>query len=111
MMLWVGHLVERDILTDLFGVSSPDQINPSIVIFNYLFLILKRTLPTLPNIFSERVNSIVLQMQGERARYCQLQVVRQKLDSTFETEFASLLIEDKHMDGGNYVDYLCAVHR
>lgn len=65
----------------------------------------------LPNIYSERVNSIIQQIQGERPRFCQLQIVRQRTDSSFETEFASLLVEDKHMDGSNYVDYLCAVHR
>lgn len=50
-------------------------------------------------------------MQGERSRYCQLQIVRQRLDPQLETEFAGMLVEDKFMDSPNYVDYLCAVHR
>ncbi len=60
---------------------------------------------------SKRIRAIILQMQRDRTRYPQLQIVRHQLDPFLEAEFSNMMTEDKNLDAMSYVDYLCFVHR
>ena len=68
-------------------------------------------MPILDNEISQKVQMILRQVQSERARYLQFQIVRHQLDPYLEVEFGNFLTEDQNHDGMTYVDYLCYIHR
>jgi protein transport protein SEC24 len=77
----------------------------------FFFYLLKRALPVIDSRTSVKTRDILAQIQKDRPRYLQLQIVRHQLDSHLEVEFANLLVEDANHDAMSYVDYLCFIHR
>ncbi|KAK9718103.1 COPII coat Sec23p-Sfb3p heterodimer component [Basidiobolus ranarum] len=99
LMFWIGSQISSEFLQNVFGVSSLQEIDPSIC-----------TLPALDNPVSERLRALLHHLQKDSVRYPMLQLVRQSIDRS-ESKFASLLVEDKNNDNMSYVDYLCFIHR
>jgi protein transport protein SEC24 len=66
-------------------------------------------LPHIDSPESIQVRKLIGAIQGQRAWYMPIRIVRQQLD--MELDFANLLVEDKNNDQMSYVDYLCSVHR
>ncbi|KAF9114504.1 COPII coat Sec23p-Sfb3p heterodimer component [Mortierella sp. AM989] len=97
--LWLGREVSSDFLSDAFGVSSVDELNPNM-----------RYLPELSTPINTQLRTIASYMQAQRARYLDLIIVRQGREQS-ELDFANQLLEDKNNDAMSYVDYLCAIHR
>ncbi|KAI1310209.1 COPII coat Sec23p-Sfb3p heterodimer component [Mortierella claussenii] len=99
LYLWLGRDVPSEFLQDVFGVSTLDEVDPGL-----------RHLPELNNRTSTQLRTIASYMDGQRAKYLNLMVVRQGKDQV-ELEFSNQLMEDKNNDAMSYVDYLCAIHR
>ncbi|KAF8928335.1 hypothetical protein EDD21DRAFT_383268 [Dissophora ornata] len=99
MYLWLGRDVPSQFLMDVFGVATLDEVDPNL-----------RHLPELTSQTSLQLRTIASYMQGQRAKYLNLILVRQAKDQS-ELEFANQLVEDKNNDAMSYVDYLCAIHR
>ncbi|WFD31439.1 COPII coat Sec23p-Sfb3p heterodimer component [Malassezia sp. CBS 17886] len=99
-LLWLGASVSPQLLEDLYGVSSLDEIDPRMT-----------TLPKLPTVLSEQVRNLVAAFAVQRGKpSMQVIVARQNRDG-MEVEFANNLVEDPNNDAMSYVDYLCHVHR
>ncbi|KAI9206218.1 Sec23/Sec24 trunk domain-containing protein [Polychytrium aggregatum] len=100
MMIWLGSNISPAFLKDVFGIDSLANID-----------IRLRELPRLDNDTSRKLHEAIVFVQSSRARFMQLQIVRQNMDPFLEAEFANMMVEDKNHDAMNYVDFLCYVHR
>ncbi|KAF9142343.1 COPII coat Sec23p-Sfb3p heterodimer component [Mortierella sp. GBA39] len=100
MFLWLGRDIPSNYLMDVFGVSTVDEVDPSL-----------RHLPEIESQTSNQLRTVAAYMQEQRGKYLNLVVVRQGRGQHEEPEFLSLLAEDKNNDAMSYVDYLCAIHR
>jgi protein transport protein SEC24 len=110
LYLWVGRQVVPALVVDLFGVESQEEIDAQMVRISTLPNP-QHELPVIETEINHRARTLIDQIQSERGRYCQLQIVRHQCDAAMEAEFAGLMVEDKNMDNMDYVDYLCFVHR
>ncbi|KAF9959754.1 COPII coat Sec23p-Sfb3p heterodimer component [Mortierella alpina] len=99
LYLWIGREIAPVFLQEVFGVSTLDEVDPSM-----------RQLPELSSRTSSQLRTIAEYMQNQRSKYLNLIIVRQGKDQV-ELEFSNLLVEDKNNDAMSYVDYLCAIHR
>lgn len=82
----------------LFGVPSPDALNPA------------APLPQLRTRESRALHALLDAVRKQRGNFLRLRVVRRG-DTAGEPAFYSLLVEDRSLAGMSYVEYLCAVHR
>ena len=98
MVIWIGNMVDPELLSMLFGVTQTAAIRSNI-----------DTLPELDNPFSLRVRSLLHLLQQQRSNHLWLQVIRQGLDP-YEPEWNQLLIEDSYSGSSSYVDFLCRIH-
>ncbi|KAM6897921.1 protein transport protein Sec24C isoform 1-T1 [Xenentodon cancila] len=99
LFLWVGASVQQELLINIFGTSSFNQIDSSLT-----------SLPVLDNPYSQRLREIIDSFRAQRSRYMKLMVVKQE-DRT-ELIFRHFLVEDKSASGGaSYVDFLCHMHK
>ncbi|WAQ81729.1 hypothetical protein PtA15_2A40 [Puccinia triticina] len=102
MIMWIGSGVSTEVLSDLFGVTSLEALDPKLF---------AARLPKRPAPLSIKVRRLLKTFDLRRGdRALPLLVSRQSLDST-EFEFANLLVEDQNNDAMSYVDYLCFVHK
>ncbi|KAF9427642.1 COPII coat Sec23p-Sfb3p heterodimer component [Podila epigama] len=99
LYFWLGREVPSEFLQDVFGVSTLDQVDPTM---HYL--------PELTSTTSTQIRTIASYMARQRPKYLNLVVVRQGMDQS-EIEFSNHLVEDKNNEAMSYVDYLCAIHR
>ncbi|KAI8447533.1 Sec23/Sec24 trunk domain-containing protein [Phakopsora pachyrhizi] len=101
MLLWLGNSVSPQIINDLFGVRSLEELEPT---KNY-------RIPRLNTKLSEQVRTLMKHYNAHKGEIgnC-LMICRQNVDSS-ELEFANLLVEDQNNDAMSYVDYLCFVHK
>ncbi|XP_076459281.1 protein transport protein Sec24C-like [Babylonia areolata] len=99
MFLWIGHMVDPELIQQMFGVASAAQVD-----------IDKVQLMDLDNSASRKLRDIVDTIRQERARYLKLTIVRQR--DKLEPWFNHFLVEDKGMNGSSsYVDFLCHIHK
>lgn len=99
-LLWLGANVSPQLIEDLYGVSSLDELDPRMT-----------CLPKLPTKLSQQVRAIVEAYAAQRCKpSLQVIMARQNRDG-MEVEFANNLVEDQNNDAMSYVDYLCYVHR
>ncbi|KAF8923461.1 COPII coat Sec23p-Sfb3p heterodimer component, partial [Dissophora ornata] len=99
MFLWLGREISVQFLMDVFGVQTLDEVNPE-----------ERRLPELDTMMSNQLRMVRSFMQVGRAKYLDLNIVRQGKDQA-EIEFSNLLVEDKNNEAMSYVDYLPTIHR
>ncbi|KAF9210180.1 COPII coat Sec23p-Sfb3p heterodimer component [Haplosporangium sp. Z 27] len=97
--IWLGQNVSTEFLSDVFGVSSLDEINPNL-----------HHLPEFSTPINTKLRTIVSYLQTQRSRYLNLIIVRQGREQS-ELDFSNQLLEDKNNESMSYVDYLCAIHR
>ncbi|CAM0137524.1 unnamed protein product [Umbelopsis sp. WA50703] len=97
LYIWLGRDLAPHYLQALFGVDDLQHIDP------------RQGLPHIDSPESIQVRKLIGAIQGQRAWYMPIRIVRQQLD--MELDFANLLVEDKNNDQMSYVDYLCSVHR
>ncbi|KAF9383024.1 COPII coat Sec23p-Sfb3p heterodimer component, partial [Mortierella sp. AD011] len=99
LYFWIGRDASSEFLSDVFGVSSLDEIDPNM-----------RYLPELSSPINTKLRAIASYMGAQRSRYLNLIIVRQDREQS-ELDFSNQLVEDKNNDAMSYVDYLCAIHR
>lgn len=120
-VLWLGAAVSPQILRDLYGAESLEELNPRMVSeqternchlssittaadFNGNF---QTRLPKLPTRLSEQVRRILATFEEHHShRKLPLYIARQNIDG-IEIEFSNMLVEDANNDNLSYVDYLC----
>ncbi|GAA99536.1 hypothetical protein E5Q_06237 [Mixia osmundae IAM 14324] len=99
-ILWLGHAVSPQILTDLYGVESLEDLD-----------IRMSVLPRLPTRLSEQVRNLIKHAEARRqGMHLPVLIARQNMDG-LEMEFGNMLVEDQNNDAMSYVDYLCQVHK
>lgn len=100
LLLWVGNMIDPEILSRLFGVAQLSAIAAGP----------EYNLPELNNTLSIKVRQLVSNLQSKHHRYLPLHVIRQGLDPA-EVDWQSNLIEDgQNTLGPSYVDFLCRLH-
>nr|XP_054774147.1 protein transport protein Sec24C-like [Lytechinus pictus] len=99
LFMWIGLHVNNDWVQNVFGVTSPAQIN-----------IESHQLLERDNQTSRRLRSMIDVLRSERPRYMKLTLVRQR--DTLEPWFKHFLMEDKGSNASaSYVDFLVHMHR
>lgn len=96
-LIYPGKAVSTDVLQQLFGVSSVDDISDQFVLQDY------------GNDLSRKLNEVINEIRRQRCSYLRLRVCK-RADPT-EFLFFSFMVEDKNALGSSYVEYLVHVHR
>ncbi|XP_028041852.1 protein transport protein Sec24C isoform X2 [Bombyx mandarina] len=99
MLLWVGSQAPAEFVRDVFGVSSPQQIEPTVC-----------ELPVLDTPISRAVRAQIEHARDAR-RLCMRLLVVHQYDKK-EVELRKMLVEDRGVNGAeSYTEYLLATHK
>ncbi|KAF8411765.1 hypothetical protein HHK36_004323 [Tetracentron sinense] len=96
-LIYVGNMVNPDILRQQFGISSVDEIPTQFVLRQY------------DNPLSKKLNDVVNEIRRQRCSYLRLRLCK-KGDSSGML-FFSYMVEDKTPGGLSYVEFLVHIHR
>lgn len=98
LFLWVGRHAPKDLLQNLFGTSSFDEVPTG------------GELPMLDTEVNTKTRTILQHMQHQGAYWRPVEVMKQRFPG--EAKVYAHLIEDKSSPGYNmsYVEFLCHVH-
>ncbi|BBN17285.1 protein transport protein SEC24 [Marchantia polymorpha subsp. ruderalis] len=96
--LYVGKQASVELLEQLFGVHSVDEVVPG-----------QFMLQEFDNPASKRLNEIVNEIRRQRCSYMRLRLLRR--GDPLEFLFFAFLVEDKSSSGLSYVEFLVHVHR
>ena len=91
-MIWFGGAVSPQIIDDLYGVDSLQDLDIRIT-----------RLPKLPTLLSTQIRNIVTHLEGLVGHTLPVIMVRQNMDGT-EIDFANMLVEDSNNDALSYTD-------
>ena len=91
-MLWFGGAVSPQILDDLYGVESPEELDVRMT-----------RLPKLPTLLSTQIRNIITHLERLTGHSLPIIIVRQNMDG-MEIEFANQLVEDSNNDALSYTD-------
>lgn len=98
-MLWFGGAVSPQILDDLYGVQSLEELDTRIT-----------RLPKLPTLLSTQVRNILTHLERLTGHDLPVLIVRQDRDG-LEIEYANQLVEDSNNDALSYTDFLMSAHK
>jgi protein transport protein SEC24 len=103
-MLWFGGAVSPQILDDLYGVDSIEDLDVRMV----SHVISDRTdnktrLPRLPTLLSTQLRNIITHLERIIGHTLPVIIIRQNMDG-LEIEFANSLVEDSNNDALSYMD-------
>uniref|UniRef100_A0A7N0TRM7 Uncharacterized protein n=1 Tax=Kalanchoe fedtschenkoi TaxID=63787 RepID=A0A7N0TRM7_KALFE len=96
-LVYVGNSADQDVIKQLFGFSSFEEIPTQLVLQN------------LGNPLSKKLNDVVNEIRRQRCSYLRLRFCK-KGDPTGML-FFSYMVEDKSPSGPSYVEFLVHVHR
>ncbi|XP_052206582.1 protein transport protein Sec24-like At4g32640 [Diospyros lotus] len=96
-LIYIGNSVDPDIIQQLFGISSVDDIPTQFVLQPY------------DNPLSKKLNDVVNEIRRQRCSYLRLKLCK-KGDSSGML-FFSYMVEDKTPSGLSYVEFLVHIHR
>lgn len=96
-LIYIGNMVNPDILQQLFGTSSAEGIPSQLVLEQF------------DNDLSKKLNDAVNEIRRQRCSYLRLRLCRKAEPSGML--FFSYMIEDKTPGGLSYVEFLVHVHR
>ncbi|XAR67803.1 hypothetical protein NMG60_11002716 [Bertholletia excelsa] len=96
-LIYIGNSVDPNIMQQLFGISSIDEIPTQFVLQQY------------DNPLSKKLNDVVNEIRRQRCSYLRLKLCK-KGDSSGML-FFSYLVEDKSPSGLSYVEFLVHIHR
>ncbi|KAH6803284.1 Sec23/Sec24 protein transport family protein [Perilla frutescens var. frutescens] len=96
-LIYVGDTVQPDILQQLFGISSVEEISNQFILQQH------------DNPLSKKLNDIVNEIRRQRCSYLRLRLCKKGDPSGMM--FFSYLVEDKMASGLSYVEYLIHIHR
>lgn len=95
--IYVGTSVNSDILQQLFGVPSLNEISTQFLLQQY------------DNKLSKKLNDVVNEIRRQRCSYLRLQLCKKGEPSGMQ--FFSYLVEDKTSGSLSYVEFLVHIHR
>jgi len=95
--IYAGKAVSADVLQQLFGVQSVDDVPGQFLLQEY------------GNDLSRKLNEVVNEIRRQRCSYLRLRVCKRAEPAEFL--FFSFMVEDKNALGSSYVEYLVHVHR
>jgi protein transport protein SEC24 len=121
-MLWLGAAVSPQILDDLWGVDSLEDVDLRMVsscptlgipgqraaIRTAAILTSQTQLPKLPTLLSTQVRNILTHFERVYGQSLPITIIRQNMDG-MEIEFANALVEDSNNDALSYTDCTCLV--
>jgi len=111
--LWIGYNADSNLLRDVFGATTIENVDINQVSVTQNLLRIPtdyfQTFPSQDNPTIHQLSSIISHVQSQRARFMPIVIVRQQLDQ-LEHQFKELLVEDVNNENQSYVDYLCSVH-
>ncbi|GLT53087.1 hypothetical protein SLA2020_263830 [Shorea laevis] len=96
-LIYIGSSVDSNILQQLFGISSINEIPTQFVLQQY------------DNPLSKKLNDLVNEIRHQRCSYLRLKLCKKRDPSGML--FFSYMIEDKGSSGLSYVEFLVHVHR
>ncbi|GMP32900.1 hypothetical protein CsSME_00006450 [Camellia sinensis var. sinensis] len=96
-LVYVGNSVDPNIMQQLFGISSLDEVPAQFVLQLY------------DNPLSKKLNDVVNEIRRQRCSYLRLKLCK-KGDSSGML-FYSYMVEDKTPNGLSYVEFLVHIHR
>ncbi|KAL3835375.1 hypothetical protein ACJIZ3_010111 [Penstemon smallii] len=96
-LIYVASSVDPNILQQMFGISSVEEISNQFILQQY------------DNSLSKKLNAIVNEIRRQRSSYLRLRLCR-KGDSSGML-FFSYMVEDKTPSGLSYVEFLVHIHR
>ncbi|CAI9754037.1 unnamed protein product [Fraxinus pennsylvanica] len=96
-LIYVGNSASPDILQQLFGISSIEEIPNQYVLQQY------------DNPLSKKLNDVVNEIRRQRCSYLRLKLCRKGDPSGMM--FFSYMVEDKTPSGLSYVEFLVHIHR
>uniref|UniRef100_A0A0C9S8H8 TSA: Wollemia nobilis Ref_Wollemi_Transcript_11181_4406 transcribed RNA sequence n=1 Tax=Wollemia nobilis TaxID=56998 RepID=A0A0C9S8H8_9CONI len=96
-LIYAGKMASPDMLRQLFGVQSIDEIPSHFLLQEY------------DNDHSRKLNEVVNEIRRQRCSYLRLRVCKRADPAEFL--FFSVMIEDKNSLGLSYVEFLVHIHR
>ncbi|CAK9164373.1 unnamed protein product, partial [Ilex paraguariensis] len=96
-LIYIGNSVDPEIMRQLLGISSFDEIPTQFVLQQY------------DNPLSKKLNDVINEIRRQRCSYLRLKLCK-KGDSS-GLLFLSYMIEDKTPSGLSYVEFLVHIHR
>ncbi|KAM7475291.1 hypothetical protein LguiB_022534 [Lonicera macranthoides] len=96
-LIYVGNSVDPNIMQQLLGISSLDNIPTQFVLQQY------------DNPLSKKLNDVINEIRRQRCSYLRLKLCK-KGDSSGAL-FFSYMVEDKTPSGLSYVEFLVHIHR
>ncbi|XP_075653897.1 protein transport protein SEC24 C-like [Castanea sativa] len=96
-LIYIGNLVDSNILQQLFNISPSDEIPTQFVLQQY------------DNPLSKKLNDLVNEIRRQRCSYLSMKLCKKGDPSG--ALFFSYLVEDKSPSGPSYVEFLVHVHR
>lgn len=96
-LIYIGSTVDSEILRQLFGVSSVDEVPSQLVLQQF------------DNPLSKRLNDVMNEIRRQRCSYLRLKLCKKGEPSGML--FFSYMVEDQHPSASSYVDFLVHVHR
>ncbi|KAL7114466.1 hypothetical protein ACP275_04G122500 [Erythranthe tilingii] len=96
-LIYVGNSAQPNILQQLFGVSSLEEISNQFVLQEF------------ENPLSKKLNAVVNEIRRQRCSYLRFKMCK-KGDAS-GMMFFSYMVEDKLSSGLSYVEYLVHIHR
>lgn len=96
-LIYIGNSVDPNVMQQLFGISSVEEVPSQFVLQQY------------DNPLSKKLNDVVNEIRQQRCSYLRLRLCK-KGDPSGMT-FLSYMVEDKIVTGLSYVEFLVHVHR
>ncbi|KAJ6813483.1 protein transport protein Sec24-like [Iris pallida] len=96
-LIYVGNMVNPDILQQIFGTPSVEGIPSQLVLEQF------------DNDLSKKLNNVVNEIRRQRCSYLRLRLCKKGDQSGML--FLSYMVEDKNPGGLSYVEFLVHIHR
>ncbi|XP_059643619.1 protein transport protein SEC24 C-like [Cornus florida] len=96
-LIYIGNSADPDIMRQLFGISSVDEIPTQFVLQQY------------DNSSSKKLNEVVNEIRRQRCSYLRLKLCKKEDPSGMS--FFSYMVEDKTQNGLSYIEFLVHIHR
>ncbi|KAJ6842510.1 protein transport protein Sec24-like [Iris pallida] len=96
-LIYIGNMVDPDILQQIFGTPSVEGIPSQLVLEQF------------DNDLSKKLNNVVNEIRRQRCSYLRLRLCKKGDQSGML--FLSYMVEDKNPGGLSYVEFLVHIHR
>ncbi|WOG83090.1 hypothetical protein DCAR_0102264 [Daucus carota subsp. sativus] len=96
-LIYIGNSVDHDVLRQILGISSVEEIPTQFVLQQH------------DNPLSKKLNEVINEIRRQRCSYLRLKLCKKGEPSGMQ--FFSYMVEDKAPSGLSYVEFLVHIHR